>query len=543
MRKIYIFNIIFIFLLIISCLLSASVILDATYILPRVWQRQSQKTPWLENINSLFSKSKDNEIFYNTFRVSNSNSIKITVNSMKNTSFSEQLWFTRNSNYRYTSQEVFVIEFNGLQGNLHRNYYIKPDSKYLHVSFSIQINSSQSTPCGFFFVSKPNSYPFFCATEKVDIAKKTKINLLIPLNGIYGSKFVTLGFHSDFKSIFKIEKFTVKQISKTYASTRTPFTPFPVEFSCIDLTSNDFLYRYEQIDHKENFFFSQYPIGLVRCEIYKRDNIFLNFTNISIDCVPKLQSNCSVSPQTTELNRRSAGPFEDPNLAGHSLVSLGLLGILLSSRGYLTILLSLLTTISVFWTGSRTAWFSLLLGIPWLLWFILDKYWWRKLVFYFIIFSVPLLLWFQPSDLGRLSRLDQSNVTRQSIWSAAVQTIRQHPISGISAEAFAKAYTNAYPKNVGADVRHAHNFWLQMGVQFGLIGFLFASLASVVVLYFVWRWGRWRGLAFTLPFYLMNIFDYTFPQFAVWFSFLIGFYFLYSSRVQIRAKSDMLKSV
>jgi hypothetical protein len=231
---------------------------------------------------------------------------------------------------------------------------------------------------------------------------------------------------------------------------------------------------------------------------------------------------------------RSAIWYGDPNLAGHSLLALSLFTVLLAPSVWIGLLGLLMGLLGIFFTESRTAWLTAGFGLPLLLWFALTK---NQRSWFLVTISILILLFVLTGGagfLGRLATLDQSEVTRQSVWYVALKSIRQHPFSGVSAMDFAQTYEKAYPQNKGSVVKHAHNFWLQMGVRFGIFGLAGSLLLTIMILWFAWNFGLWHGIAFVMPFFLMNMFDYSLGHIGVWIPLMIGLWYLKTVKTENR---------
>jgi O-Antigen ligase len=234
--------------------------------------------------------------------------------------------------------------------------------------------------------------------------------------------------------------------------------------------------------------------------------------------------------------------FADPNLAGHSLLALSLFTVLFAPNVWIGLLGLSIGLLGIFFTESRTAWLTAGLGLPLLLWFVLSK---NQRVWFLGAISILILLFVSIGGtgfLGRLATVGQAEVTRQSVWRVALESIREHLLSGVSATDFAQAYEKAYPQNKGSVVKHAHNFWLQMGVRFGVFGLFGALLLTVGILWFAWHFGSWRGIAFVMPFFLMNMFDYSLDHIGVWIPLIIGLWYLKTARAEAMV-SVMVKSI
>ena len=160
--------------------------------------------------------------------------------------------------------------------------------------------------------------------------------------------------------------------------------------------------------------------------------------------------------------------FSHPNLAGHTLVTLGLVVLSLVRTGWLGALTLGLTVGGVWLTGSRAAWLGALVGLPWLLWLGSFK---RRawLMVGIATFGALVLSVFGVQSLGRLQFVGVDEVvTRPQIWRVALDAFLDHPWQGVGGEGFA-AYWSAHAQD-GLVVTHAHNLWLQFAAAYGLPG-------------------------------------------------------------------------
>jgi hypothetical protein len=223
----------------------------------------------------------------------------------------------------------------------------------------------------------------------------------------------------------------------------------------------------------------------------------------------------SVLPQNLLIQPfRSAIWYGDPNTAGHSLATLCLVAVFLTSSIWFGSVASILGLIGIYFTESRTAWFAILAGLPWLLWFLLAQK--QRLWFFGALFILGIVGFSTKGNdiLGRLATVDQIEVTRQSIWRVAASYISDHPWGGSSSD-FTRRYSQSHPEKT-VKVTHAHNFWLQMGVRFGFLGLLISIILTAVLIKFFWLREGWRALALLLPILWMNVFDYSFDNLGVW---------------------------
>ena len=208
--------------------------------------------------------------------------------------------------------------------------------------------------------------------------------------------------------------------------------------------------------------------------------------------------------------------FGHANLASHTIVALGLTALTFGSpatRAWA----AALTAFGVALTGSSAAWLAGVGGAFAIFSLRLSKL--RRIGLTSLLgvaLTGYLLYAGLPDNLtGDLSR-------RAKIWSLAAQAFRAEPLTGLGENAFGAYWARAYPAVGTERVPHAHNFWLQLASSYGLCGVVAATWLSAGVLYLAWRWGRWRGLAFAAPFFVLNLFDYTFFYSGVLFPLLLG---------------------
>ena len=87
--------------------------------------------------------------------------------------------------------------------------------------------------------------------------------------------------------------------------------------------------------------------------------------------------------------------------------------------------------------------------------------------------------------------------SRQQIWSAALGMIGHFPLTGIGLGAFDQTLSNVHPFSTlygpHANVNHAHNLFLQVGVDLGLPGLCAFVTLLIISLRAAWRVWRFRG--------------------------------------------------
>ena len=227
--------------------------------------------------------------------------------------------------------------------------------------------------------------------------------------------------------------------------------------------------------------------------------------------------------------------FGDPNLAGHTLATLGLALVALlstplpstrsltirspNSRSLLlSVLAAALTLFGLVLTGSRAALVGLSGGLLWLFWLCLPRGA-RRLGFTALGLAglgVLGILWPQLSAL-RLFSLGEVTA-RSDIWREAWTAFVTHPLQGLGAGGFPRYWAE---RHGGEAVQHAHNIWLEFASSYGVLGLLSVAALSFGLGWLAWRRGGARALAFVVGVLLMNVFDTTLFYAGVLFPLLL----------------------
>ena len=108
--------------------------------------------------------------------------------------------------------------------------------------------------------------------------------------------------------------------------------------------------------------------------------------------------------------------------------------------------------------------------------------------------------------------VDGNSVTRQQIWAAATDAITSKPLEGwgtSAAEALNSRLTDS------GNVDHAHNWWLEQGVRYGVPGLLASLWTAALLLAVAWRRGAFVTAA-ALLLLASNLLDSTFLGVYPW---------------------------
>ena len=232
--------------------------------------------------------------------------------------------------------------------------------------------------------------------------------------------------------------------------------------------------------------------------------------------------------------------FGDPNLAGHTLATLGLALMALlsvaspntqssSTRSPSARLLSIrsplllgvlvaLTLFGLVLTGSRAALIGLSGGLVWLVWLRLPQGA-RRLGFAALGLAGLGLLGVLWPKLSALRLFSLGEVTaRSDIWREAGAAFVMHPLRGLGAGGFPRYWAETHG---GEAVQHAHNVWLEFASSYGVLGLLSITVLTVGLGYLAWRAGGAKALALVVGVLLMNVFDTTLFYAGVLFPLLL----------------------
>ena len=176
---------------------------------------------------------------------------------------------------------------------------------------------------------------------------------------------------------------------------------------------------------------------------------------------------------------------------------------LIDSPKWLKWLSVLLVSIVVLLSGTRSAWIMLAFT---LVVFFMTHVKQNKIVLLAktttAAFLIVICLWFGSTGFqdrvnrtvsafeGSVNSLDFALANRLPIWNVALEIIKEHPVNGVGAHAFRKAYpdfaseNDIWQKNGGVGM-HAHHWVLEILSDTGFIGLLIFSVAVFFLLRFI----------------------------------------------------------
>lgn len=197
------------------------------------------------------------------------------------------------------------------------------------------------------------------------------------------------------------------------------------------------------------------------------------------------------SEMFAEIGSRVVGPFDNPNVFGEYLIMLLPLAValVLTRRGaqrLIGIAVTLAAGAALVYTWSRGAWLGAMASIGLLL--VLYHAVLLRLVvpaivaLPFVAAALPSAILSRLTSIGNLA--DTSTAYRVSIWTASVNMLKDIFESGIGtgSAAFSAVYP-AYALGGAAYALHAHNLYLQIFVELGVVGIA----VFVLMLFFFFR--------------------------------------------------------
>lgn len=178
---------------------------------------------------------------------------------------------------------------------------------------------------------------------------------------------------------------------------------------------------------------------------------------------------------------RITGTFQAPNdLAGY-LVSFIPLAIMISFSNVINKVIKLLLKLEaillmvvLFISWTRGAWLGLIISL-----LFLSLFKGRKVIYGILIALVIAMVispsWIKERILSFFTLTDMSSIDRKIMWLTAVKMIEAKPLLGHGLGTFMLNYSNYMPKDY-TEIVYAHNCYLQMAAEIGIIGLIIFML-------------------------------------------------------------------
>jgi hypothetical protein len=207
---------------------------------------------------------------------------------------------------------------------------------------------------------------------------------------------------------------------------------------------------------------------------------------------------------------RTAAWFGGPNLAAHAFVALTAVGSTLAPP-VAAVALTVVAVVNVLGTGSRAAWWALLVVAASLV-SRLTASWatpWRRTAVIGIVGAIVVAVLVALPNQRVWQLADGNDVPRTEIWRFGLATWVAHPVTGVGLDGFAEQWRQAHPEDPRRPPSHAHNLWIQYAAGYGVLGFAGAAWLTLGLATVAWRRGRWLGLGMLAPILLLQAVDTT----------------------------------
>jgi O-antigen ligase len=194
---------------------------------------------------------------------------------------------------------------------------------------------------------------------------------------------------------------------------------------------------------------------------------------------------------------RAYGTFPHPNILGSflsaALVLLCAISIRQSKKRFLILISSVIVLLGLIVSFSRSAWLGLAVGIGWFAWYWIyregesaeKKFFWKIL---FVLGAAGIIFTFILKDVvfprfdSAVIEKEHSVSERETTWREAILLIRERPFTGVGAGNYTAALIQKYPNTPVYVIQPAHNVFLLVGAELGLIGLiLFLGLMYKIV--------------------------------------------------------------
>ncbi len=211
----------------------------------------------------------------------------------------------------------------------------------------------------------------------------------------------------------------------------------------------------------------------------------------TLDYLEKINSNfISISSYARDIliDKRAIGTFPSPNILGSYLLIALFLSLVIfenTKAQQKWLLAPFLIIIALALTKSLGVWLSLIGTITVLFFISYNTIKKRRLILIsFIICIISVLVFIVLNRWNRLINMENphnSITQRLNYWRTAIAVIKDHPVLGIGPGNFQEVFLK-YKVGLSTDTRYAHNIFLQIWSETGILGLLgMISLIVVVV--------------------------------------------------------------
>ncbi len=517
------------FSIIIFIILSLFFVLNIVFqnsILPKLWYPYGFNTSLLAALDEIrdnkktFLSDKNLSWWSKKYEIGSRTPADLTFNYSVN-SQSTRRWLSSNSQSVKLKEGANKVSVSFIEdGNIHRYYTIpkKIQSFFIRIKFleysgdksACKIHFSEFVvPC---FSSKETVFPYNFTTRVVGF--RSPISKNPDLMRISGSN-----------SRFTFTDFEVFYLNDMREEVNL-FHSRPEAFNILIQTINSS----NSAVKEKIYFFESSPNNVYRKFSTALDLQYAKYLNVSFNVSPQTRlviDNFSIISRKSELPTVRLGSigdlpilmFGNKNLAGHSLAALSLCLLLgLVNNRKLLVAGFIFSAFIILPIGSRTAFVSFCAGFCLLFFSYISSKEVAKFYLFGLLGIITIFFVLDANDL----------IPRTKIWLAGLHVFYDD-INGVGnvQESITREFGILYPNLASFQIDHAHNFWLQMAIRFGVFGFLGAFVLSVFIICCAWFFGKAKGIAFVAPLFLMNIFDYSLDYIGVWIPMLLGLGYLW----------------
>ncbi|MFH1478508.1 MAG: O-antigen ligase family protein [Candidatus Omnitrophota bacterium] len=228
------------------------------------------------------------------------------------------------------------------------------------------------------------------------------------------------------------------------------------------------------------------------------------------------------------IGKRAISTFPSPNILGGYLIMMFFLALYLSKRYKIALIAVILISFALLLTKSMGAWLSLIVA---LIIYVVVGYktlrFEKRIAIISSIFIVLALIFILLSRGERLINLEnpQNSITQRiAYWKTAINIIKYHPIFGVGPGNFQEVFLK-YKIGSDTDTRYAHNLFLQIWVELGILGLIgLIYLLSMIVKNLRTKLQNNLILFVSIVFMMHNIIDITYfiPQVSFFWWVILG---------------------
>lgn len=172
-----------------------------------------------------------------------------------------------------------------------------------------------------------------------------------------------------------------------------------------------------------------------------------------------------------------------------------------AKRGFVYLMFFLLSVVALFFNGTRGVWLGMVILLPILMFIYVKNI--KRIIGIIILGTIlcggiySLVLPFQQRVDTIFDMKYQSNKERTLLWTSSLNMVKDHPFFGVGLGAFAEQYHGKYilPEAKEPNLAHAHNNFMNMMAENGLIGLSGFCIMFGYFIYYSWQsWKKSRNI-------------------------------------------------